>query len=54
MPQLDATLKADKSKVASDQAKEPSVPLVVDLDGTLINSNLLVESVIALLKRSLF
>lgn len=29
-----------------------SVPLVVDLDGTLIHSNLLLESIIALVKRS--
>lgn len=30
----------------------PSTPLVVDLDGTLIRSNLMIESLIALLKKS--
>ncbi|WP_163269277.1 UbiA family prenyltransferase [Chelativorans alearense] len=33
--------------------KAPPVPLVVDLDGTLIRTNLLLESVIALVKQSL-
>jgi hypothetical protein len=30
------------------------VPLVVDLDGTLVKTDLLVESILALLRRSLF
>lgn len=35
-----------------DVPSQSSVPLVVDLDGTLIRSNLLLESLVALLKKS--
>ncbi|MDX8481138.1 UbiA family prenyltransferase [Mesorhizobium sp. VK24D] len=48
MQHLQAIPKADEAP----RATKSSVPLVVDLDGTLIRSNLLVESVIALVKRS--
>ncbi|AZO31434.1 UbiA family prenyltransferase [Mesorhizobium sp. M1B.F.Ca.ET.045.04.1.1] len=48
MQRLQAIPKADEPP----HATKSSVPLVVDLDGTLIHSNLLVESVIALVKRS--
>ncbi|MFC6658284.1 UbiA family prenyltransferase [Roseibium salinum] len=50
MLQLDTPVSAGTAD--AEAAQEPSIPLVVDLDGTLINSNLLVESVIVLLKRS--
>ncbi|HPE79090.1 MAG TPA: UbiA family prenyltransferase [Gammaproteobacteria bacterium] len=44
--------KADRKDAVTDDAVDP-VPLVVDLDGTLVRSDLLVESVFALLKRNI-
>lgn len=39
-------------KVGADRSESESVPLCVDLDGTLIHSDLLVESALALLSRN--
>jgi 4-hydroxybenzoate polyprenyltransferase/phosphoserine phosphatase len=50
MQDLEVTPKADD--IDPTPVTKSSVPLVVDLDGTLIHTNLLVESVIALVKRS--
>jgi 4-hydroxybenzoate polyprenyltransferase len=41
---------ADASSVISNGSREPSIPLCVDLDGTMIRGNLLWESVVLLLK----
>lgn len=48
------TISPNSGDADSTQSLDGTPPLVVDLDGTLIKGDLLIEGVIALLKRSLF
>lgn len=54
MTALDTALPTEKARFAEARTGDSrSVPLVVDLDGTLTSSDLLLESILVLMKRSL-
>ena len=42
----------DRAQQLSDEAANPSVPLAIDLDGTLIKTDSLIESLLLLFKRN--